>query len=922
MAEAILARRYSPALRLGDQPHELVHLDGGQCYRMTVRCHASRHFGKAIFVLADGREVAYVRIPYLPGRRRLALAAVFRLRPMRREEVRLSLQAEQLPPALGASQVWIDEIRIEPFEPTAVPRQARRGDDVPEPPLLAAWGFRIASYYQRKDPGAGPDELFDQAVRWFRRLGGNLFPHLIYKKVALDAPIHGVGSTMAYPVPWQAYGVDTACGFMDDARWLNDGFGDLAGRIHQVGGRVWPAAVFAPADLVQPYEKHRVAQAVIAHLLDALAAEPDRLYDAFEGELYFRGPQDLRRVSDLLEAYCPGACLIDYHLRPSARPPNFISASQAAHGWGTVRIFGVDDHDPARIALADGRGVYEPPLYGDFRRLPARALEDDYGSRFIAGEVDLRDVVPSGDSYGGGCEDDWIIKQINDLVRADLLGGTRSVAGAFLFGSLDWTSRERFLTAAAAAADPIRGALAGQLKATGAGGVFEQKRHAAGIDGPAWTEAASRRRYDSPAETWFVRNNFLCLYAGGDPSVAELWCDPQASGHFDNDSLAERVAAGLFDVDSRWRWRRREIGPVLAAIEAIALHGRVEMRIEMHADSPYLFIHGRGAGLLRLGRLEQADLASGIAVFSDSRNRIARRFVMAIGETRLTVKREGDASELSVSGTKRDRWTAVVGLPQFLPGVELTALKQGLEDSSRLEDPPCPVIRAVRLTNQPDGPVWVREGRWWVARAAQISLRDSEKAWVKVYAQPGRCPGISTSRYLLDCIAAGPGWDYLLAFDAVQRRRACIEAVVAVLGCNPLVGPPEVRLCEKVALAWVNDRPWQRYDGDRVWLPIKAGQYRIRIKPGACSMPTVTRSSADFSRCFWDETSKRLSLTVQDPPWCRKRPAWYRYTAVIECRAWRVAGAIGAKLLRSNDRRAIVRFDRQNVILRFVKPDR
>ena len=503
-------------------------------------------------------------------------------------------------------------------------------------------------------------------------------------------------------------------------------------------------------------------------------------------------------MTQALESFCPGACLIDYHLRPQAWPPSFITMAQTAHGFGRIRAFGTDDHDPVRIRLAQGDEWYEPPLYGDFTHLPAVPFEDEYGDRFAASELDLRDAVKPGDLYGGRGEDDWIIKQVHDLVRSDLFQDTRRVAVPCLYGSPDWTSPERFLTAAAAAADPIRGALAVQLRSTGAGGVFDRKRQAAGVQTLA-AEASARRRCELPADIWFVQNSFLRLAVVPGRRGVELWHDPQASAHYDNDSLAMRITKALFPARPDWRWRRCEIGPVMASIQAVDTHDAEMLRIEMHPDSPYLLVHCAGAMDFDLGPAEEVSLENQIAELSDPQGTLPDRFLFALSDPPLHLPTDRPGRLVISPEDERPR-TVALGLAGRTYVTDLAALRTALQRPQQLEGLLCPVVRAVPLSEPPDGPVWVRERRRWVARAAQQNLRDDQRFWVKVVAEPQQTPEVMSHGMLFGTVGVGPGWDYLIALRDVHGQDAVVELTAAVLA----------RISHKFSGLRPPDCAWQR----------------------------------------------------------------------------------------------------------------
>ena len=917
MASTLRDRQFDPPLILDNAEHTVGALAAGDCYRITVHCHAPDHFGKALFVLASGREVGYMRLPYLPDTERVHLAAVFRVPPGDRTETPLTLRPETLPDNLGSSEISIEAIRVERYRPQ--PASLAQGSDssMPPTPLIGVWAVVIITYYQRKS-GVDPDYLADHDARYYRSLGANLFPHTIYKKVRLDPPVEGVGGAMVYPIAWDDYGIKTDYCFLDDPNWLGK-FGEFAGKIKALNGKIGAGVLFPLVDNVETEDKHRVMQAIMEHLSDSLALENDQPYEFIESEFYFKTGEDLHRMSTTLESLCPGACLMDYHLRPAVWPPNYLTMQQSAHGFGQVKVFGMDDHEPIRYSLADGSQIYDPPLYGGFTHIEAMPLEDGYGRRFIMNELDMRDIVAPDDIYGGGCEDDWIIKQVNDMVRPDFLTGSRHVIAPCLYTNHSWSSPDRIVTGAAVSSDPILAALAAQLKTTGKGGVFDRKRQEAGIDS-IFEDASSRPRLDYSAETWFLQNNYIRLYISPDSRRVDLWADPQTAAHYDNDSLAVKVFPTLFEIPADWTWRRRETGPALAALEAEKGNGETTMVIEMLPQSPYLQVICSGQQCFNLAPGDQVVVEDDIATCSNARDHIPDRFFLTLGAESERPSITTSGSRVITEGSEQP-YRVVIGIRQFLGETKLPALRETIGTPDETEKVSCPVIKVATLSTPPVGPVWVTQDDWWIKRAAQPSKQNTDAFYVKLKTEPGRSPRVDTSEFLFDCIKPGASCDYLLAFKDVVNQADGIEAVIAVLDTNPLVSAPEVAFPTGLEAVWINDEPWSRFYKNRLFLPMPGGQYRLKIALGECPAPQVLRSTADFVDCQWNQNDHQLQLKICHPPWCRKIPGWYHYTALINLNGWELSESTGATVQRSNNEKAIIAFHENEATLHFKNPD-
>ncbi|MAE68128.1 MAG: hypothetical protein CMJ18_28090 [Phycisphaeraceae bacterium] len=888
-------RRFRPPIRLLDQPRAWRVIEEAGDYRLTLRCDHPRRFGRAVFVLLDDREVGYLRLPNLPDVASIDLTCTFHVG---QAPAALSFAAERLPSSLGRGAVHLQAAalsRIVPEPVTGWPRTAR-----PDAPLLTVWGYGFGTYYQRTDDGLGPEALFDRMVAPYRRLGANAFAHLIYKKMYFKRPVHGYGAGMAYPIEWTDGSRGPERGHHDDPRWIDGGFRHHARLDFDHGVMVWPHAVFPTPGRK---DRHGQIRDLLDHLSDALDLDANELYHGFASEFYFTKLSDVKRMTRMIEQTCPGAFVADHHLRPSERGPNFLTAGQTAHGYGTVARFGCDDHDPMRGPLADGADWYEPPLYGMFARTPAARLRDEWGDQFVITELDCRDWVPPPANYGGDAHEDWVIKQVHDLVRPDAGTPQRHVAAVSWSCGGNRTSKSNLFIAAAACNDPIRGAFAAQLRSTGADGTFDAKRR--GASSARFEEAAARPRDARPSDTFFLQNNHLRVYARPGAATAELCWDPEASAHFDGNALARRLAAPFLRLDPTWSWRVRELGPVVAELEACDHKDRQQLRLTMHADSPYVIVRSRGATTIGAGAGQRLRRRDGVGLLRDPARRLPDRFLFDIGATKLHPTFKDDRVLLAPRGS--GTWTLVWGVSDRLKPTTPQALRTALRTGTRSGPSTCRLVRPVDLVSRVRGPVWVRRGPWWHRQALQPSLTRPNRGWVKTYEDPRWNVEVGDDGLLCGAIEPGPGSDYVLAFRNPSPSPEGFSGTVAVLASNP-VATPYVRLADRVERAWIGAKPWQRFHDQLLWLPKTPGDYRLRVTYGDGSVPTLTRSTADFEQCAWDAESWSLLLKPALPPWCKRLPTWYRFTALIEHEGWRMRRIDGGRCVRGNERRSIVEF--------------
>lgn len=106
MTPTLRDRQFDPPLILDNTEHTVGALAASDCYRITVHCHAPDHFGKALFVLASGREDrlhAYT------------LSARYRACSPDGRLPRTSRRPETLPDNLGSSEISIEAIRVERY---------------------------------------------------------------------------------------------------------------------------------------------------------------------------------------------------------------------------------------------------------------------------------------------------------------------------------------------------------------------------------------------------------------------------------------------------------------------------------------------------------------------------------------------------------------------------------------------------------------------------------------------------------------------------------------------------------------------------------------------------------------------------------------------------------------------------------------
>ncbi len=244
-------------------------------------------------------------------------------------------------------------------------------------------------------------------------------------------------------------------------------------------------------------------------------------------------------------------------------------------------------------------------------------------------------------------------------------------------------------------------------------------------------------------------------------------------------------------------------------------------------------------------------------------------------------------------------------------------VKLGPGLATKVKNPfPFPWARVLEITDPPPTPLLVEEGGWWVSRplvplpgsrggALLLHQRPGETSRLRggkrrILAGPaGKRPGGLVLPSLPGGWRPGPGAARLLALRPMDRGK---EVEVAVLGAGPFTFAPSVEAGVGIARAFLDGRPWSYFEGRRVFLPRKAGKYRIRVIPGTPAQPYLSATSALVEACRWDPADLTLTLRLAHPAWFHgPLPPRSPYTLLVRPAGRRLLSLEGARLLPAED---------------------
>lgn len=187
-------------------------------------------------------------------------------------------------------------------------------------------------------------------------------------------------------------------------------------------------------------------------------------------------------------------------------------------------------------------------------------------------------------------------------------------------------------------------------------------------------------------------------------------------------------------------------------------------------------------------------------------------------------------------------------------------------------DQPFAWPRLLRIDGGSSAPFLVQEEGWWTLRGSQRGPDGSR--WLRVRQAPGDAVQIVGGPSVLARTRPGPGSLRLLALRDPEPG----AVTVRVLQPSAL-GAPSVVMARDFADAQLDGEDWAHRDGRVVFLPNRAGEFRVRTRDHAGGVaPHVRRTAAPLAVCRYLPGERTLLLATAGDG---GRPAELPWTAVL-----------------------------------------
>lgn len=185
---------------------------------------------------------------------------------------------------------------------------------------------------------------------------------------------------------------------------------------------------------------------------------------------------------------------------------------------------------------------------------------------------------------------------------------------------------------------------------------------------------------------------------------------------------------------------------------------------------------------------------------------------------------------------------------------------------------PLPWTRVLRLAGDAATPFLVREQGLWYCRGSQPATDGGR--WLRILHTPGDVVAVVGGPAVLARTRPGPGSLHLLAL----RDPEPASVTACVLQPSALVTPC-VTMARDFASVELDGASWAHFDGRTVFLPNRAGSYRIVTKErGGAASPHVRATRAPLTACSYHPAQRELVLAT---PGAAGRPAELPWTAVL-----------------------------------------
>jgi len=839
----------------------------------------------------------------------------------------------------GWGSLFLDALTLERVSSLAV--SDSREAEIPGRVALDLWGWYAPSTYQRaSEAGVGLDYFKIRVMDESFKRGANLveffhnffFPHF------------------RWPIPWDESDPERPAGYQyaESAFWTRETLQQLTDEAHRRDMLLqWYQF---PAGFADDAQKAAGLRHIARGYGNALSLSPYRSVDGMGLEAFNLEP---RKIWDAVRPFAPGMYIYDLNLNPREVYPNFSPSMMAAHN---LEPEGYDDRMPVIPKAADDlylfRGINWPgPL----------ATHRPQGRLSIGYQIECRyrrpPEGPFADTwaFGGGAYPDWVIKQCNDFFRPRYQDPEHGEPSAIWWinevENVTDNGQRRYVYAVSM--DPIKAALAADLRTTGRGGYFEAHT----LQDPeanAWSRFTFRPREVFPAETTFIQNNFFRLCLSPPRGEGILLYDPEHTAHYDNDSLRYPIVEALprTDLSRGTAYSKDSIdiievgGHQAVVVQTLASHGATlqgteSRRYTICNDAPWVKVvlhralekfpevlstsfpsggydQARFNGMV-LEEGQPRPLGKGLpwVELKDSRQVYPTLLVILLdrgGVESVSWQAGSDLSFQSPGEREEHLSLAVVlaqgfydepqydalakALAQELPGIRCSA------DGALAEivnEHPVPLVRVVQVEGNPDRPYLVQERGWWVARGAQPSLESPGADYVKVYLPAQGASEIQPYGMIRGVVKPGWGCQYILALGQVEPRATGAGCVAKVLSLTSYLFSPRLEFSRPVHNVRLNGEAWHYYDGPFVFLPNRKGDYRVEVEyrePASEVRPRIacTYAVPEESRL----EGGRLVFNAALPEWMHELPPEYPLAALIRHEGLEIATITGARTLQDN----------------------
>lgn len=889
--------------------------------------------GSAVLrVRLDGREIAAVQVPPIPTEEGLARQAVIPFVCLAPGEPEIRLAA-----TLAAGDgLEITQATLSPAQPGPVPHTLQQ----PRPgwPLMDLISWCEYVFYTRP-PGHGPDDIRDQVLRPSWKVGFNM----------IWTVFNNASGTIPFPWDEQATGMPMPASYAllwsKDERWQVEGYRRY---LHDVHDRNMMEMLYwyspfpgVPVELAQPGQKASAVKTGDS-ILNSLLYDRRGLNDGISNERYCATNQALigsrelalAHVNQLLESN-PGAFAVNYISGvDSARAgmvgdlPSGLEPYSAGYfeGWDDFLVMAPDPW----VLRAGGGKRYR---WIEFWTEDGELIPEQQRQGASATDATW---------YRGHIGEDFIVKQMNDIARLRLLDPSQcnALTGVTWYTDGMVVSACNTEMAQAVCQDPVRGALAGQLRSLGQGGKV-------------------RSLYPYPTTSFFQQNNYVALFLPSGKPGGELFYDLQRTANFTPSSFRVPLAQDFLNTVGPWTTSQvscdvLERGAYRSVVRSELLLESGETAVnetrtfELIADTPYLTvtIDDRSKGpnlplthLLGGEGYDQLVVAGevihkasslplpAVSLLRDSaglKPDLVLLFLAAPADSTLVWE---PSKSLMVQRPTAQRLRFVLAVPTNLyQQDQLQALGQHLRQPDPVlawRDEPItvtnasslPLTQVVALQGADERPYLVEEEGWWTFRGAQVSKQMPKTDLLKVYLQAGGSATILPWGLISGVVRPGWGCQYLIALGEVKATAEGGACRVKVLNETPMIFAPRVEFPWPIATAELNGQPWHYFEGSHVFLPQKRGEYQLKVGKGESAAPHLTRTFANIDSMSLGDNELVLEATA--PPWRQRLPEGYRLTAQIEHRDRELGEITGGKLVRTVAGRSIIAIELGTVTIRF-----